>query len=276
MNTPHRARKRFGQNFLHDPLVIQRIADNINPQPDQHLVEIGPGMGALTRFLLPRCGRLDAIELDRDLVPILKQACRVLGDLHVHNADALRFDMHSLIEDGEKLRIVGNLPYNISTPLLFHLISQIEIIEDMHFMLQKEVVDRITAAAGSRDYGRLSVMAQYYCQAERLFIVKPGAFNPAPRVDSAIIRLRPHHSKPVEVHDMKGFSALVTKAFSQRRKTIRNALKGLLSEADISGLGIDPGVRPEVLQLNDFANLSNLLTPADARQLADTNSGLPK
>ena len=252
----HRARKRFGQNFLHDPGVIQRIVDQIYPQPDQHLVEIGPGQGALTKQLLDIVGKMEVIELDRDLIPILQQ--RFGSALIIHQADALQFDFCSLQkEPDEKLRVVGNLPYNISTPLLFHLMEQSHCIRDMHFMLQKEVVERITAGPGNKHYGRLGIMLQYYCQTEMLFTVGPGAFNPAPKVDSAIVRLTPHAQPPVAVNSVEQLAWLVQQAFTQRRKTLRNNLKGIMDAECITSLGIDPALRPERLSLADFAKLAN-------------------
>jgi 16S rRNA (adenine1518-N6/adenine1519-N6)-dimethyltransferase len=254
----HRPRKRFGQNFLHDPAVIHRIVEAIQPATGQAMVEIGPGECALTRELLPRLGRLDVVELDRDLIPRLQSTCSGLGELRIHQTDALKFDFCSLSPGPHQLRVVGNLPYNISTPLLFHLLDNNQCIRDMHFMLQKEVVERITAQPGNGHYGRLSVMLQYYCATEMLFTVGPGAFRPAPKVDSAVIRLTPHTSPPVDV-DPAQLSQLVRRAFTQRRKTLRNNLKGLLDTAMIESAGIDPGLRPERLSLVEFARLANLI-----------------
>ncbi len=263
MTHPHQPRKRFGQNFLHDPGVIQRIISAIHPRPEQHLVEIGPGQGALTRPLLSACGQLDVVELDRDLVAPLQQQLNDAGELRVHQADALRFDFCALqTENGPRLRVVGNLPYNISTPLLFHLMQQAACIEDMHFMLQKEVVQRMVASPGNKDYGRLTVMLAYYCESEMLFSVGPGAFYPAPKVDSAVIRLRPHRQPPIEVDDPAQLAKLVAQAFSQRRKTLRNNLREWLSAEAIADLGIDPGIRAERLSLSQFARLSNALQQA--------------
>ncbi len=255
----HRARKRFGQNFLHDSAVIARIIAAIHPQRGETLVEIGPGLGALTRELLPCVDALDVVELDRDVIPLLKQACRGLGVLQVHQADALHFDFSALRRADAKLRVVGNLPYNIATPLLFHLFTQTQAIRDMHFMLQKEVVERMVAAPDTEHYGRLSLMVQFHCAAHQLFTVGPGAFKPAPKVDSAIVRLIPHPAPPVVVPDTARFSALVAKAFSQRRKTIRNALKGIVTDAQFTACGIEPGARAEQLSLADFAGLSRTL-----------------
>ncbi|MFO8023780.1 16S rRNA (adenine(1518)-N(6)/adenine(1519)-N(6))-dimethyltransferase RsmA [Thiohalophilus sp.] len=257
-HSSHRPRKRFGQNFLHDPGVIRRILDAIAPQPDDPLVEIGPGQGALTRPLLERVKHLEVVELDRDLLPQLHQL-DVDSKLNVHNADALRFDFCQLRAGEAKLRLIGNLPYNISTPLLFHLMEQLACIADMHFMLQKEVVDRLTAVPGTKAYGRLGVMLHYYCRAERLFIVPPGAFHPAPKVESAIVRLIPHPEPPVAVNDVQQLAWLVNRLFSQRRKMLRHSLKGYLSEARLQELGIAPTERPEQLDLAAFATLANAL-----------------
>ncbi len=255
----HFPRKRFGQNFLHDYSIIYHILSSLQIKTDQHWVEIGPGQGALTAPLLNEGIRLDVIELDRDLVALLKQKFQEQPRLHIHSADALRFDFSRLVEEGEKLRVIGNLPYNISTPLMFHLLNNANCIEDMHFMLQKEVVDRICAGPGSKKYGRLSVMMQYYCATELLFEVPPESFEPAPKVMSAIVRLVPHQQPPVEVRDVAKLNRVVTEAFSQRRKTLRNSLKKLITEADIVALNIDPALRAESISLNDFARLSNLL-----------------
>lgn len=256
----HKPRKRFGQNFLHDQNVIQRIVNAIAPRKGDHIVEIGPGQGALTKQLLPLIGQMDAVELDRDLLEPLQESCAPLGQLTIHPADALKFDFCSLRKsDEQKLRIVGNLPYNISTPLLFHLMEQRHCIQDMHFMLQKEVVERITAQPGTGQYGRLSIMLQYYCQAEQLFNVPPGAFFPPPKVDSSVFRLTPYTAQPFTAKDEKLLSRIVSQSFSQRRKTIRNNLKGMIDESVLTELGIDPGLRPERLELEHFVNLANWL-----------------
>ena len=254
----HRARKRFGQNFLHDPGVIQRIIQVIGAQPGEKLVEIGPGQGAITLPLLQACHQLHVVELDRDLIAPLAQQAAGVGELLIHQDDALGFDFSSLAE-GHRLRIVGNLPYNISTPLLFHLLSQSGSIQDMHFMLQKEVVDRMAASPGGSDYGRLSVMIQYHCQVQPLFRIGPGAFNPAPKVDSAFVRLTPWTTLPVTVADYEQFKNLVRQAFSQRRKTLRNTLKTLLDENAIRAAGVDPGIRPENVTLEQYAVLAGKL-----------------
>ena len=259
MNT-HRARKRFGQNFLHDAGTIQRIVHAIAPQPGEHLLEIGPGQAALTLPLLDMAGHLQVIELDRDLIEPLQQKCAGHGELLIHQGDALKFDFCQLVATGEKLRVIGNLPYNISTPLLFHLMAHKHCIQDIHVMLQKEVVERIVAAPGSSDYGRLSVMMQYHCQAEYLFTVRPGAFTPVPKVDSAVVRLQPYSAPPVEVHRPEVFASLVRQAFSQRRKTLRNSLRNMLDAEAIQAAGVDPVLRPEQLSLDQFAKLANLCT----------------
>jgi len=255
--TPHRARKRFGQHFLHDRGVIERIIAAIGPRPGDHLVEIGPGLGALTAPLLARHGALDVVELDRDVIPHLEQACAGKGELRVHNVDALKFDFSALAAPGESLRVVGNLPYNISTPLIFHLLDDAAVIADMHFLLQKEVVDRLTAAPGGGDYGRLSVMVQYRCRAEGLFRVGPGAFSPPPKVDSAVVRLTPYAELPFPARDEQRLAELVNRAFSQRRKTLRNSLKQLLDAEAIAAAGIDPGERPEQVPVEGFVRLAD-------------------
>lgn len=253
----HQARKRFGQNFLRDRSVIDRIVRAVNPRPGERVVEIGPGLGALTGPLLQALGSLDVVELDRDLIPHLQEKFAGRGELRIHQADALRFDFRALAAPDETLRVVGNLPYNISTPLIFHLIEQAESIRDMHFMLQKEVVDRLAAAPNTADYGRLSVMVQYYCRVERLFMVPPGAFHPVPKVDSAVVRLVPYREPPVQVSDEERFARLVAQAFSQRRKTLRNTLRGWVSAETMAALDIDPGRRAETLTLDEFAALAN-------------------
>ncbi|CAA9889116.1 S-adenosylmethionine-6-N',N'-adenosyl (rRNA) dimethyltransferase [Candidatus Methylobacter favarea] len=255
----HNPRKRFGQNFLKAQNVIDDIIASLQIKPGEHWVEIGPGLGALTALLLNEGIRLDIIELDRDLVVLLKKQFKHQNQLQIHSADALKFDFSALADDNEKLRITGNLPYNISTPLMFHLIDNALCIHDMHFMLQKEVVDRICAAPGSKKYGRLSVMMQFYCAPEFLFDVPPQSFEPAPEVMSAIVRLVPHARPPVQVNDITKLNRVVTEAFSQRRKTLRNSLKKLISEESIAALAINPALRAENISLNDFAKLSNLL-----------------
>ncbi len=259
-NFAHNPRKRFGQNFLHDHSVIADILNSLQIKTGEHWVEIGPGQGALTAPLLEKNITLDVVELDRDLVSLLKAKFKDKPNLTIHGADALKFDFTKLALPDEKLNIVGNLPYNISTPLLFHLLDNATYFASMHFMLQKEVVDRICAPPGSKKYGRLSVMMQYHCTAESLFDVNPESFDPVPQVTSAIIRLIPHSAPPVFVKDKALFNKVVAQAFSQRRKTLRNSLKKLLSEEIIVALGIDPSARAETISLQDFAKVSNWLS----------------
>lgn len=252
-HAPHRPRKRFGQNFLVDRSVIGRIVQSIDPRPDDRVIEIGPGHGALTRALLDRLAHLDVIEIDRDL------AAELVRDhdpqrLRVHVGDALKFDFSTM---GERLRIVGNLPYNISSPLLFHLLAYADAIVDIHVMLQKEVVDRMVAAPGGRDYGRLSVMLGYRFEIERLLRVPAGAFRPQPKVESAFARLRPRAVSPWHLDDPEIFARVVALAFGQRRKTLRNALAPLAGEAVLRSAGIDPRARGETLSIGAFVALSN-------------------
>ncbi len=251
----HRPRKRFGQHFLHERGIIQRIVAAFDPKPSDHVVEIGPGEGVLTRELVGKVAKLDVVELDRDLIERLRQS--LPESVTIHNADALKFDFCSLAPSHGKLRIIGNLPYNISTPILFHLLDQAHCIGDMLFMLQKEVVDRMAAAPGGKDYGRLSVMLQWGAKVEKLFNVAPGAFRPPPKVDSSVVRLTPYEKPPVEVHDPQRFAQIVKAAFSQRRKVLRNTLKGLVAPETMERLGIDPGRRAETLSLQEFAALAN-------------------
>ena len=251
----HIPRKRFGQNFLRDAAVVHRIVMAVAPGADDHLVEIGPGEGAMTQAFLPQCRHLDAVEIDRDLAALL---ARRFGDdprFRLHGADALRFDFRTLAGPGEKLRVVGNLPYNISTPLMFHLFEHVGCVGDMHFMLQNEVVDRLAAEPGGSDYGRLSIMAAYHCRAEKLFEVYPESFHPQPKVVSAIVRLVPHDAPPVEVPP-KALNRVVAAAFSQRRKTLRNSLGDLFEADEIAALDIDPKARAETLSLEEFARLA--------------------
>lgn len=254
----HRARKRFGQNFLQDTLIIDRIVRSIAPQSDDNIVEIGPGQGAITAPLLDACPKLNVVEIDNDLIPILLAQFAKYKDFKIFKEDALKFDFQQLAQE-KPLRIVGNLPYNISTPLIFHLLSFYQNIADMHFMLQKEVVERLAAKASSKHYGRLSVMVQYYCDVEHLFDVPPESFHPQPKVNSAIVRLSPHRTLPEPADDVELLSKLVNTCFQQRRKTLRNSLKQLLSNEQIEALPIDTKLRPENLSLKDYVTLSNLM-----------------
>jgi 16S rRNA (adenine1518-N6/adenine1519-N6)-dimethyltransferase len=253
----HQPKKRFGQNFLHDPAIIRRIVNAIQPQAEQHLVEIGPGQGAITTHLIDRCRKLDVVELDRDLISklhTLSQAER----FHIHNADALRFDFCSLAEKNEKLRLLGNLPYNISTPLLFHLLGQSGCILDLHFMLQKEVVERIVAAPGSKTYGRLSVAIQARCSCEMLFLIGPGAFKPAPKVESAIIRLTPDMDAMQAIRYPRLLDQILQQAFSQRRKIVLNSLKKSVDGPMLEAVEIDPTARAETISVSSYVKLANL------------------
>ncbi len=251
----HQPRKRFGQNFLHDPGIIDRIIGSIAAAPAQHLVEIGPGQGALTEGLLASGARLDAVELDRDLVPGLQARFGNNERFRLHEGDALKLDFGTLAGD-TKLRVVGNLPYNISTPLIFHLLDYAECIEDMHFMLQREVVNRLAAEPGTKAWGKLGVMAQYHCHVEALFEVPPGAFTPPPRVVSAIVRLRPRQ-QVADPEREKALRRVVSAAFSQRRKTLRNTLRDLVDVQQLEQLGISPTARAETLTLEQFLAIAD-------------------
>lgn len=259
----HTARKRFGQNFLFDQYVIDQIVTAIHPQKHQNLVEIGPGLGALTEPVAELIEQLTVVELDRDLAKRLREHPFIQHKLNVIEQDALKFDFSSLAA-ASKMRIFGNLPYNISTPLMFHLFSFTEQIEDMHFMLQLEVVKRLCATHGDSLYGKLSVMASYYCQAMPVVMVPPSAFKPAPKVDSAVVRLVPHQTPPVELHCVETLEKVVGAAFNQRRKTIRNSLKNLASEATLESLNIDAQRRAQTLSLEEFSSIANYVYEADS------------
>lgn len=259
----HRAKKRFGQNFLSDDNIINNIVSSIVPQKDDVMIEIGPGLGAMTIPLLDAVDTLNVIELDRDIIPRLVDNCTrhdpaCAERLVVTEADVLKFDFaefHSNHAQGKKLRIVGNLPYNISTPILFHLLDFRHLISDMTFMLQKEVVDRICSPPGNKNYGRLSVMIQAFCQAQPLFHVPPTAFQPPPKVDSAIVRLVPRDDDQVMISSFHDFETLVRSAFAQRRKTLRNTLRSLCSAEQIEASGFKPSQRAEELSVRDFIKL---------------------
>lgn len=252
----HRPRKRFGQNFLCDQNIIHNIVTAINPQTGEHIIEIGPGLGALTIEILKNIGQLKVIELDRDVIPKLAELCGDYGELEIFAHDALSFDFKSFGFD--KIRVIGNLPYNISTPLIFHLLNQIEIIQDMHFMLQAEVVERLAAAPNTNAYGRLSVMVQYFCRVENLFPVPPNAFNPPPKVNSAVVRLIPHAELPCVANDFNVLQDLVRLAFNQRRKTIRNSMQTMVSAEQLESIGLDPKLRAENLTVEQFVEISNI------------------
>jgi len=264
----HHAKKRFGQNFLVDKSIINHIVDSIQPQVNDLMVEIGPGLGAMTKPLLARLNQLNVIELDRDIIPKLITYCTVSDidnkdKLFVHQADVLKFNFPDFLSEQRlalndtdiKLRIVGNLPYNISTPVLFLLLNNRHLIHDMHFMLQKEVVDRIVATPGIKNYGRLSVMLQTFCETQALFEVPPYAFQPPPKVDSAILRLQPKIQFENEISDFSLYEKLIRQAFSQRRKTLKNTLKGLCTSTQIEQTGLSPQQRAEELSIAEFVRL---------------------
>jgi 16S rRNA (adenine1518-N6/adenine1519-N6)-dimethyltransferase len=256
----HIARKRFGQNFLHDQHVLGSITDSINPREGDAMVEIGPGLAAMTDQLLRSLKHMHVVELDRDLVARLEKRYPP-ERLTIHSCDALKFDFGSIpVADGQKLRVVGNLPYNISSPLLFHLTEYVDRVQDQHFMLQKEVVERMVAEPGSKVYGRLSVMLQWRYHMQLLFVVPPEAFDPPPKVESAIVRMIPV-AQPLAC-DRQTLEAVVQKAFSQRRKVIRNCLSGMFTEEQIIAVGIAPTARPETVGLEGYVALANLLKPA--------------
>ncbi len=256
----HLARKRFGQNFLNDPFIIDSIVSAINPQKGEALVEIGPGLAALTEPVGERLDKLTVIELDRDLAARLKTHPFLGPKLTIYQQDAMTMDFGELSrQEGQPLRVFGNLPYNISTPLMFHLFSYTDAIKDMHFMLQKEVVNRLVAGPNSKAYGRLSVMAQYYCQVIPVLEVPPGSFTPPPKVDSAVVRLVPHTELPHQVKELRILSRLTTEAFNQRRKTIRNSLGNLFSPQVLTELGVDPALRAENVSVAQYCLMANHL-----------------
>jgi len=260
--TQYQAKKRFGQNFLQDSNIIERIVKNIQPKESDNIIEIGPGLGAITKEILAYTQKMTVIELDREIIPKLKFNCDRAGELTIYQQDALKTDFSEFVssesEETKKIRVIGNLPYNISTPIMFHLFEFLDDIQDMHFMLQKEVVERMSAGPNSKTYGRLSVMTQYYCIPQMLFIVPPESFEPAPKVDSAIVRLVPNDKKP-DITDFKLFSTMVTEAFGMRRKTIRNAWKKRLTDEEFISAGIKSNLRPENLSLDDFVAAANFV-----------------
>lgn len=269
----HAPKKRFGQHFLQDQAILRRIVQALAPKPGQHIVEIGPGEGALTLPLLDACRELTAIELDRDLIEPLKARAATHGQLHVVNADALEVDLRRLAA-GARLRLVGNLPYNVSSPILFHCLDHLDAIEDMHFMLQKEVVDRMAATPGGKIYGRLSVMLQARCRVEALFAVPPECFRPPPKVDSAVVRLRPLPEDAVDLADPQLFARLVKAGFAQRRKTLSNALAGLADASAMQAAGIDPRARAETVPVEAWCHLTRTLAADATRASAARDSRL--
>ena len=255
----HTARKRFGQNFLTDQGVISSIVGAIAPDNNHVMVEIGPGLGALTEPVADSIDNLTVVELDRDLVERLQNHPTLKDKLTIHQGDALQFDFGQLQQPGKKMKVFGNLPYNISTPLMFHLFEFAEQIETMHFMLQKEVVLRLSASPGTKAYGRLTVMAQYFCQVVPVLEVPPTSFTPAPKVDSAVVRLLPYEIKPWPCKNVDVLRHLCTTAFNMRRKTLRNNLKTLLSDDDFAALQIDATLRPEQISVEQYVTMANLL-----------------
>ena len=247
------AKKRFGQNFLHDRNMIDKIVRSIAPKETDTLVEIGPGRGAISFPLLASGCRLEAVEIDKDLIPGLIETCPTPERFHLHNADALEFDFNKI---AAPFRLVGNLPYNISTPLLFHVMDFTSLISDIHVMLQREVVDRIVAKPNNKTYGRLSVMLQYYCDVERLFLIPPGVFDPVPKIDSALLRLVPKKNRPLNAEQEKNLEEIVKLAFGQRRKTLRNNLKTMLNDEQWTNSTIDPQQRAENLSVENFVELT--------------------
>ncbi|HZV37354.1 MAG TPA: 16S rRNA (adenine(1518)-N(6)/adenine(1519)-N(6))-dimethyltransferase RsmA [Pseudoxanthomonas sp.] len=252
------AKKQLGQHFLADRSYIEKIVLAVDPRPGDRLVEIGPGQGAITFPLLDRHGELTVIEFDRDLIFPLTEAARAHGTLEVIHRDVLSVDFTALAHNGGPIRLVGNLPYNLSSPILFHALEHAAAIRDMTFMLQKEVVDRMAAGPGSKVYGRLSVMLQAYCEVVPLFDVPPGAFRPPPKVDSAVVRMVPKPAGEIGVRDPKRFEEVVRAAFGQRRKTLRNALSGVCDTARIEAAGLRPDARAEQVEVADFVKLANL------------------
>jgi len=250
------AKKQLGQHFLADRHYIDSIVRAVNPKGDDRLVEIGPGQGAITLPLLRQHPKLTVIEFDRDLVAPLTAAAAPLGELTLIQSDVLRVDFTELAGDGQ-IRLVGNLPYNISSPILFHALDHAAVVRDMHFMLQKEVVDRMAAGPGSKVFGRLSVMLQAYCEVTSLFVVPPGAFRPPPKVDSAVVRLVPRDPSSIGIHDRRRFADVVRAAFGQRRKTLRNALNNVVSAEQFAAAGVRPDARAEQLEIAEFVALAN-------------------
>lgn len=263
----HFARKRFGQNFLNDQFVIDSIVSAIHPVPGEAVVEIGPGLGALTEPVAARMDHMTVIELDRDLAARLASHPQLKDKLTIHQEDAMKVNFSELAKlAGQPLRVFGNLPYNISTPLMFHLFSYTDAIRDMHFMLQKEVVNRLVAGPNSKAYGRLTVMAQYYCNVIPVLEVPPTAFTPAPKVDSAVVRLIPHVQMPNLVGDVRMLSRITTQAFNQRRKTVRNSLGDLFTPEQLIELGIDPILRAENISVAQYCKLANWLSAQSTPQ----------
>ena len=256
MTIQHQARKRFGQNFLVDQHIIGQIIAAIGPSAEDNLIEIGPGTAAITEHLIKRCPSMKVVELDRDLVSFLTEKFADYPDFSIFSGDALKTDF-AQFHDGRQMRLVGNLPYNISTPILFHLLKNRTLIKDMHFMLQREVVDRLSAAPGNKTYGRLSIMVQYHCRVMPLIPVPPSAFRPAPKVQSAIVRLKPHATKPCVAENEELLSQIVSLGFQQRRKTLRNGIRAYAEHLVGVDEIVDLSRRAEQLSVADFVALSN-------------------
>jgi 16S rRNA (adenine1518-N6/adenine1519-N6)-dimethyltransferase len=259
MSERFKTKKSLGQHFLRDDSVIHQIISAIQPKKTDHIIEIGPGQGALTQYLLPTVNQLDVIEYDKEVIPILERRCAGLGNLLIHQGDVLQFDFKTCFMPNKRYRIVGNLPYNISTPLFFYLLQYADHIDDMVFMIQKEVAERITAAPNTKSYGRLSVMLQYYCETTYLFSVPPSAFSPPPKVVSGVIGLKPYREKKHFAENETLFATLVRDCFNLRRKTLRNTLKNYINSAISSELAFDLSLRPENLSVADFVHLSNVI-----------------
>ena len=256
---PHYARKRFGQNFLHDENVIRKIVDAISAVEGDHLLEIGPGLGALTKELAKTGATIHCVELDADLAKSLRTEFQEYDSIKIIEGDALKFDLSSIATEKRPLRVIGNLPYNISTPIIFHLLKNSELIRDMTFMLQLEVIQRMISKVGKRNYGRLSLMVQYYCEVEHLFNVPSSAFSPKPRVVSALARLKPHSSTSIRAKDSDCLQTVIRTAFNQRRKTLRNSLRTIIPEALLDRIAINKNLRPQDITLNEYVEISNAI-----------------
>ena len=256
---PHYARKRFGQNFLHDENVIRRIVDAISAVEGDHLLEIGPGLGALTKELAKTGATIHCVELDADLAKSLRTEFQEYDSIKIIEGDALKFDLSSIATEKRPLRVIGNLPYNISTPIIFHLLKNSELIRDMTFMLQLEVIQRMISKVGKRNYGRLSLMVQYYCEVEHLFNVASSAFSPKPKVVSALARLKPHSSTSIRAKDSDCLQTVIRTAFNQRRKTLRNSLRTIIPEALLDRIAINKNLRPQDITLNEYVEISNAI-----------------
>ena len=256
---PHYARKRFGQNFLHDENVIRKIVDAISAVEGDHLLEIGPGLGALTKELAKTGATIHCVELDADLAKSLRTEFQEYDSIKIIEGDALKFDLSSIATEKRSLRVIGNLPYNISTPIIFHLLKNSELIRDMTFMLQLEVIQRMISKVGKRNYGRLSLMVQYYCEVEHLFNVASSAFSPKPKVVSALSRLKPHNSTSIRAKDSDCLQTVIRTAFNQRRKTLRNSLRTIIPEALLDRIAINKNLRPQDITLNEYVEISNAI-----------------